>query len=286
MFAAVRDTRLFFDVDGMSLVPSAGGMIERPTALLIHGGPGADHSNMKVTHRPLASDMQLVFFDQRGHGRSDPDHIERCNLDEAVEDLEALRIYLGLGPIVSIGGSYGGMVAMAHAARYPNSVTRLILVATAAHHGLLERAHQIVAEIGAPDQVDMLRAMTDGRLETDAMVSAYFRVMAPLYSQRLAAGTGGTPAGDAIMNYEIARRAFGPGGFMQQFDLRPELGRITAPTLILAGRHDFVCAPEFSEELHALISGSQLRIFENSAHLVGLDDPERYVAEISAFVKA
>jgi proline iminopeptidase len=71
---------------------------------------------------------------------------------------------------------------------------------------------------------------------------------------------------------------------MQRFDLRGELHRITAPTLILAGRHDFVCAPEFSEELHALIAGSQLQIFENSSHLIGLDEPARYIAAISAFV--
>jgi proline iminopeptidase len=88
------------------------------------------------------------------------------------------------------------------------------------------------------------------------------------------------------MNHEIARRAFGPGGFMRCFDLRGELSRITAPTLILAGRHDFVCAPEFSEELHTLIGGSQLQIFEDSAHLIGLDEPERYLAAISAFVSA
>lgn len=285
MFASIRGTRIYFDVDGLGLMPTQSGMIERPTALLVHGGPGADHSNMKATHRPLTADMQLVFFDQRGHGRSDRDTIERCDMDQAVEDLEALRRYLGLGPIVSIGGSYGGMVAMAHAARYPDSVAKLILSATAAHHGLLDRAHAIVSEIGNAEQVAMLRAMTDGDLDTDEKVAAYFRVMAPLYSRYLAQNTGGSPASGAIMNHAIARHAFGPGGFMQSFDLRGELHRITAPTLILAGRHDFVCAPEFSEELHALIKGSQLEVFDSSAHLISTDEPNRYIATISNFVK-
>jgi proline iminopeptidase len=286
MYATLRDTRIFFDVDGVGLVPTPSGMIARPTAMLIHGGPGADHSNMKSTHRPLAADMQLVFFDQRGHGRSAPAPIERCTMDEAVEDLEALRLYLGLGPIVSIGGSYGGMVAMAHAARYPASVSALVLSATAAHHGLLDRAHEIVGRIGTSAQVAALRRMTDGALDDDAGVGDYFRVMAPLYSRALADRGSGSAAGGAIMNHDIARRAFGPGGFMQRFDLRGELHRITAPTLILAGRHDFVCAPEFAEELHDLIESSQLVIFENSAHLIGLDEPERYIAAIAEFVSA
>ena len=63
-----------------------------------------------------------------------------------------------------------------------------------------------------------------------------------------------------------------PGGFLQTYDLRPELGRITAPTLILAGRHDWICPPEFSEEIHRLIPGSDLRIFEDSSHSIRGDE--------------
>ncbi len=63
--------------------------------------------------------MQVVYFDHRGQGRSARGDVARYTLDENVEDMEALREHLGLGPIVSIGTSYGGMVAMAHAARYP-----------------------------------------------------------------------------------------------------------------------------------------------------------------------
>jgi proline iminopeptidase len=253
--------------------------------VLIHGGPGADHSNMKVTHRPLAADMQLIFFDQRGHGRSDRDDLDRCTMEEAVEDLEALRLHLGLGPIVSMGGSYGGMVAMAHAARYPESVSRLILSATAAHYGLLKRAHEIIIERGTAEQRAAYESMIAGTLSTAEQVGDYFRIMAPLYSRTFDGKSGKSVAGGAILNHDLARRAFGPGGFMQRFDLRSELHHITAPTLILAGRHDFVCAPEFSEELHALITGSQLHILENSAHLLALDEPEPFLALSAAFVK-
>ena len=88
----------------------------------------------------------------------------------------------------------------------------------------------------------------------------------------------------AIHSPEALNRAFRPGGFLRSFDLRPELGRITAPTLILAGRHDWICAPEFSEEIHRLVPGSDLRIFENSSHSIRADEPEALVDAIRGFV--
>ena len=132
-------------------------MRERPTAFLIHGGPGGDHTSLKAPYGKLAEKMQLVYFDQRGDGRSAACKPEKCTLDETVEDMEALRRYLGLGPVVSIGTSYGGMVAMAHAARYPKSVSHLVLVITAAHSGFVERARQIVAERGTAEQISHVR---------------------------------------------------------------------------------------------------------------------------------
>ena len=119
MLARIRDTEIFFDVDGPGWVPEGSRLRERPTAFLIHGGPGADHARYKTQLSALAQKMQLVYFDHRGQGRSARGDSLKYILDENVEDLEALRHYLGLGPIVSIGASYGGTVAMAHAARYP-----------------------------------------------------------------------------------------------------------------------------------------------------------------------
>jgi proline iminopeptidase len=71
MFAAVRGTRIYFDVEGMGLVPDGPTMRERPVAMVIHGGPGGDHSGFKPGFSPLAARMQLVYFDHRGQGRSD-----------------------------------------------------------------------------------------------------------------------------------------------------------------------------------------------------------------------
>jgi proline iminopeptidase len=265
-------------------VPDGTVMRERPVAMVIHGGPGGDHSGFKPSMDPLAARMQLVYFDHRGQGRSDHGDPSTYTLDENVADMEALRHHLGLGPIVSIGTSYGGMVAMAHAARFPHAVSHLVLLVTAAHGGFISRAQAIVRERGTPEQQALCDTLWSGGLQSAEQMQHFYEVMGPMYAHRYdpAAGSAGRARG--ISSPEPLNRAFGPQGFLRSFDLRPELSHITAPTLILAGRHDWICPVEFSEEIHRLIPGSTLRVFESSSHSIRSDEPEAMIAAILGFV--
>jgi proline iminopeptidase len=284
MRARIRDTEIYFDIDGAGLAPDRGRMREKPVAFLIHGGPGADHSDLKTGFGPLADRLQLVYFDHRGQGRSARGDVAKYVLDENVEDMEALRLHLGLGPIVSVGTSFGGMVAMAHAARYPASVSHLVLVVTAAHAGFNARAREIVAERGTPEQKAVCEELWAGRLDSVEKLQHFFEVMGPLYSLRYDPVAAKLNRGRGILSPEALNRAFAPGGFLRSYDLRRELAAITAPTLILAGRHDWICPPEFSQEIHRLIPGSDLRIFEESSHSIRNDEPEKLRDAIAGFV--
>ena len=285
MRASIRGTEIYFDVEGMGLVPDGPTMRERPVAFVLHGGPGGDHSAFKPGFSPLAARMQLVYVDHRGQGRSAKGDPATYTLDQNVEDLEALRRHLGLGPIVSIGTSYGGMVAMAHAARYPESVSHLVAIVTAAHSGFNERAQQIVRERGTPEQQRVCAMLWNGELTTLEAVQHYYAVMAPMYALSHDPKASTDARARTLHEPAALNAAFRPGGFLRQnYDLRPELARITAKTLILAGRHDWICAPEFSEEIHALISGSDLRIFERSSHSIRADEPEAMMDAIKGFI--
>jgi proline iminopeptidase len=286
MFASVRGTKLYFDVEGAGLVPDGPRMREKPAAFIIHGGPGGEHGGFKPSMSPLVADLQLVYFDHRGQGRSARADPTTYTLDENVEDMEALRRHLGLGPIVSIGTSYGGMVAMAHAARYPDAVSHLVLVVTAAHGGFIPRAEAYVERFGTPDQKRVCATLWAGAFRTEAELREYYAVMGPLYARTFDAAATAAARARAIHSPEPLNRAFGPGGVLRTFDLRPELGRITAPTLIVAGRHDWICPPDFSEEIARLIPGSRLEIYENSSHSIRADEPGRLIAAIRAFVGA
>jgi len=282
MRAKIRDTEIYFDIEGMGLVPDGRAMREKPVAFIIHGGPGGDHSSFKPVLSPLAERMQLVYFDHRGQGRSARGDPAKYNLDENVEDMEALRRHLGLGAIVSIGTSYGGMVALAHAARYPAAVSHLIAVVTAAYGGFIRRAQEIVAERGTPEQREVCEPLWQGAMLDRAQMQRLYAVMGPLYSRRHDPAAAAVGHERTLHEPEPLNRAF--GGFLRDFDLRPELGRITAPTLVIAGRHDWICPPEFSDEIARLIPRAELRIFENSSHSIRADEPQALLDAIAGFV--
>ena len=283
MFAAVRGTQIYFDIEGMGLVPDGPVMRERPAAMVIHGGPGGDHSGFKPSFSPLTAGMQLIYFDHRGQGRSAAADPATYTLDENVDDMEALRRYLGLGPVVSIGTSYGGMVAMAHAARHPDAVSHLVLSVTAAHGGFIPRAQALIRERGTPEQQAACETLWAGAFRSAEDMQQYYAVMASMYARRYD-GAANIGRERTIYSPQPLNRAFGPEGFLRHFDLRDELRRIRAPTLILAGRHDWICPVEFSEEIQRLIPGSELRVFEGSSHSIRSDEPEAMIDAILGFV--
>src|SRR5262249_30881633 len=109
MRAKIRGTEIFFDVDGAGLVPDGDKMVERPVLFLLHGGPGGDHAGFKTSSAALRDVAQLVYVDHRGCGRSSPGDAADYTLDNNIDDLDALREYLGLARISILGSSYGGM---------------------------------------------------------------------------------------------------------------------------------------------------------------------------------
>ncbi len=101
MQVLVNGVRLFFDVEGASLVPDGRTMREKPTLVLLHGGPGFDHSIYKPTFSALADIAQVVFLDHRGNGRSDPGPREAWTLAQWGDDVRTFCEGLGIArPIV------------------------------------------------------------------------------------------------------------------------------------------------------------------------------------------
>jgi proline iminopeptidase len=282
MRARIRDTEIYFDVDGAGLVPRGDRMVEKPVAFLVHGGPGADHSSYKPSFFPLTSRMQLVYFDHRGQGRSARGPRETYHLDNNVEDMEALRDHLGLAKITVIGGSYGGMVAQAYASRYPERVAQLILYATVPDGRFLPKAQAILQQRGTPEQIAIAQHLWAGSFRDEVHLQDYFRLLAPLYARSYdpAQATVGTQR--AILSVDAINEAF--SGFLRTLDLKPELPQITAPTLVIAGRHDWICQPEFSFEMAELIPNADLRVFEHSGHSIRSDELDMLLDAIAGFI--
>ena len=139
MRVSVGDCRLYVDVEGLGLVPDGSAMRERPTLVLLHGGPGADHTAFKPGFGALADVAQIVYYAHRGQGRSDRSTPDRWNLDRWADDLVALCDALGIIEPVVCGMSFGAVVALHYAVRHPGHVARLILDSRAPVTDLDER---------------------------------------------------------------------------------------------------------------------------------------------------
>src|SRR5262245_58636385 len=118
MHILVNGVRLFFDVEGAKLVPDGNAMREKPTLILLHGGPGCDHSISKPAYSALADIAQVVYLDHRGNGRSDDGPRATWTLAQWGDDVRAFCDALGIVRPVVLGASFGGMVAAAYATRH------------------------------------------------------------------------------------------------------------------------------------------------------------------------
>ncbi len=282
MRAKIRDTEIYFDVEGSGLVVDGHRIREKPVAFVIHGGPGADHTSYKPTLSPLSHKMQIVYFDHRGQGRSARGPKETYTLENNVEDMEALRQYLGLDKIVVLGSSYGGMVALSYAVCYPQNVSHLIVIATVADSRFLTRAQEILAERGTEEQKSIAQRLWNGTFESEEQLREYFQVMRSMYSVTYNPLSRQEAWDRAILSPDAINVAF--GGFLRSYNILDQLHKIISPTLVIAGRHDWICPPEFSEEIAREIPNADLRIFENSGHLIRADEPEALLDAIAGFL--
>ncbi|MBP89604.1 MAG: prolyl aminopeptidase [Planctomycetaceae bacterium] len=283
MRAKVRNTEIYFDVDGLGLAPVGNCLVERPPLFLLHGGPGSDHSSFKTQCTAnLRDSAQLVYVDHRGSGRSSEANPETHTLDNNIDDLEALRQHLGLERISILGSSYGGMVAQGYAIRYPQRTANLILVATAPSYHFLEDAKRILRERGTPDQIRVCEWLWDGTFESQEELYEYYKVMGPMYATSFDPEAFEKGWCRGIRNFTQLNLGFRT--FLRTFDFVEDLKTIPCPTLVLGGAHDWICAPNHSRVLAEQIPRAHLKIFAESAHSIAQDEPEAFDAAVRGFL--
>ena len=282
MKARIRGTEIYFDVDGAGLVPDGERMVQRPTLFLLHGGPGGDHVGFKSTVARLVDVAQLVYVDHRGSGRSAASDPSTYTLDENIDDVDALRDYLGLDSICLLGSSYGGMVAQGYAIRYPDRVSNLVLCATAPSYRFLEDAKRIVAERGTPEQQAVCETLWNGSFESLEQVREYYQAMGPMYSVTYDAQKSAESWSRGTRNFEQLNLGF--SDFLREFDYTEQLGSIACPTLVLAGEQDWICPPNHSRDIAERVPRAHLKVFSKSAHNIAGDEPEEFLAAVRGFL--
>src|SRR3954449_6110563 len=239
MQVLVNGVRLFFDVEGPSLVPDGPTMRHKPTLLMLHGGPGADHSIYRPDYSPLADIAQIVYLDQRGNGRSEDGPREQWTLAQWADDVRAFCEVVGIVSPIVLGASFGGMVALAYATRHPEHPSSLILISTAAAgNAHLERRVALFERFGGPEAGMLARRRFFEAQGHDAgSLEAWRRLALPQYFRK---PRDPDVARRTINRPDVLQWFTRPGGESQTFDLFPDLCRIRCPTLVMGGEDDTI----------------------------------------------
>ena len=274
----VNGTRLWFDVDGPALVPSGSEMRQRPTVVLVHGGPGTyDHSYFKPDFGRLAEHAQVVYLDLRGHGRSDWGDAGAWTFEACADDVRMFCDAVGIARPIVLGHSLGGPIVLLYGARHPS------------------HAAGIVVQSGF------------ARWDTPRMVEAFRRIA----GDEVAEIAGRSYAGESVSVAESDRvfTAFGPHradperkantpqnlelnshgmDLVRQLDIVDQLSQIDVPTLVTVGDLDPVTPIAVAEEIvGALPEGiAQFEILDGAGHFSWMDVPEIYWAMIIKFIRS
>jgi len=287
MHVRVNGVRLFFDVEGARLVPDGPVMREKPTLLLLHGGPGFDHSIYRPAYSALADIAQVIFLDHRGNGRSQDGPSEAWNLAQWGDDVRAFCDVLGIVNPIVLGASFGGMVALAYATRHPAHPSKLVLISTEAAGGThRDRRVELFERFGGPEVGALARRRfleVQGHID-QASLDAWRRLAFPLYTR-----TPRDPdmARRAVSRSEVQRWFTKPGGESHTFNMFPDLCRIQCPTLVLGGEDDPMLPIECQADLAAALPAHLVRFerFADCGHAVVPDAPERAMAVIRDFIE-
>jgi proline iminopeptidase len=273
----IRDVSLFVEVVGRGY-----------PLLLMHGGPGADHWTM-LPFRRLADRFTLVFYDHRCNGRSVGAPVSSMTWENLTADADALRQKLGFDRWAVLGHSFGGQVALEYALRYPDSLSHLVLLDTGGDSRWSQHnAADLLAKRGlSPEKVELVRRWFNGEFEPNEMFRILMRIGEAYYhhpSLRLLARDVIHGAWRTKLRPEAL--IFAGRHLARGWTVMDRLGEITVPTLVMAGRDDFVFPPEHQLELAAGIPNARLRIIERAGHDPHSEQPAEVMEAVSDFISA
>jgi pimeloyl-ACP methyl ester carboxylesterase len=278
MQVEVKGKRLWFDVDGPALVPDGPAMGERPTVVLLHGGPGSfDHSCFKPDFVRLADVAQVVYLDLPGHGRSEWGEPASWTFETCADAVRDFCDTLGIARPVVYGHSLGGMVALAYAARHPGHAGALVFQSAMGRFDL-GRIVDGFRRAGGDEVAAVVERVCGGD-----SVSVTPDEWAPCWKLFGPWVPGGEERARTIMNVELNA----PGlELMQSFDVLDQLSGVEGPALVCVGELDPITPVAAAREItNALPEGcARLEVLEGAGHFTWKDAPDRYWPLLADFV--
>jgi proline iminopeptidase len=271
---AIRDVSLFVRTRGAG-----------DPMVLMHGGPGLDHTTL-LGLAPLARDHALLFYDHRANGRSSGNP-ETMTWDNLTADADALRTTFGFDTWIVLGQSFGGHVALEYVLRYPDRVSRLILMDTAADAWWsAEHAPDLLAKRGyRASTVAAARRFYAGDIEPRKVGITALRFLGAYFHHIGIRDVPAMIAGALRMKRRPTAHVVGFGTLLKNWNVMDRLREIDVPTLVVAGRDDFLFPPECQAILADRLPHATLAIIERAGHNPQDENPGAVVDVIDAFLR-
>jgi proline-specific peptidase len=272
-------------------IVGAGEAQSRLPLICVHGGPGATHDYFGSLEALAATGRRVILYDQLGWGKSDhPSDPRMWTVSLFVEELTELRRALGLEHAHVLGHSWGGMLAMEYALTQPAGLASLVLADTlASAKEWAAEARRLIQEL--PAETQQAIQIHEAAGTTD---SAEYKEAMMVFSRRHVGGhINPQPewvkeALRKIQTNEVYLTMWGPSEFhvtgtLKDWDITNHLGEIRVPTLVICGQDD-EATPSLAGTIQRGISGSELVIFERSAHFPHIEEVERFLEVLAGFI--
>ena len=254
--------------------------------VLMHGGPGADRWTLSALRR-CRDQFTVVLYDHRCNGRAEGAAVESMTWENLTADADALRAQLGFERWAVLGHSFGGHVALEYALRFPDRLTRLVLVDTAARSWWSQEhaARVLASREWPPELVALSRRWFNGDIEPGEMFSDLMRLGPAYYHKpspmRLVMDVLG---GSWRTKLRPEALIFAGRHLMKGWSVVERLSETTAPTLVVAGASDFIFPPQAQAELAAGIPNASLHLIERAGHDPWVERPDAFFAALRSFL--
>ena len=253
--------------------------------VFMHGGPGLDHTSL-LPLKPLLDQFTLVFYDHRCNGRSAGPEVTSMTWENLTADADALRQALGYEKWAVLGHSFGGNVALEYALRYPQSLSHLILMDTGGDIWWAnQNAPEILAKRGySASVVEAARRFYNGQLTPGEFLPTSMKFMSAYYHHFSLLSLVKDFIFAPMPKMRPEALIFGSSQLLKGWTVMDRLGEIKVPTLVMAGRDDFLYPPEHQVALAGGITNAHLEIIERAGHEAPSEQPAEVVKAIRNFM--
>ena len=247
--------------------------------LVLHGGPGMDHTMFRPYLDPLGEDFRLLYVDERGQGRSERVDPQTLSLEVFARDVDLVAEALELEHFALLGHSFGAIIATYHATELGTAVAYVISGGGDTSEALTADVDAALDALGPDGQTIVASWEDEKTVATEDELRELLRTQMPFHFH------GPVPAGygDETVGAPDVLRYFANVGY-GDFDYRPKLAAVHKPTLVLVGEHDRTTTPRAARILHEGIANSELVVLGEAGHMSFVEQPDRYVDAVRRFL--